>query len=183
MHTSPLRRYDRPSGTSRRDSTATAMILVLLLVGLIAAPHQDAGGIRENAPLPSLVIADLEGYPRSLRQQPNEVTLINFWATWCIPCLREVPELVVLAGQLRSRNVRVVGIAIDSGRASDVKQFARAHGMTYTLLMADQVWARDHFAVFGLPITLVVDRAGRVRRRLVGPQTREEFKAALQPYL
>ena len=159
------------------------MILVLLLVGLISPPHQDAGSIRENALLPSLAIADLEGHPRSLRQQPNEVTVINFWATWCVPCLRELPELRAVARRHRSRNVRVVGIAIDSGRPSDVKQFARTHGMTYALLMADQAWARDHFAVLGLPVTLVVDRAGRVRVRLVGPQTREEFEAALQPYL
>lgn len=158
-------------------------MLTLLLLGLISAPHQDAAGVRENAPFPSLVLADLEGNRRSVRQQPNEVTVVNFWATWCTPCLRELPELAVLARQLRSRNVRVVGIAIDSGRSSDVRQFARRRKMTYTLLMAESAWARDHFEVVGLPVTLIVDRAGRVRRRLVGPHTREEFEAALQPYL
>ena len=79
--------------------------------------------------------------------------------------------------------MRVVGVAIDSGTPADVRTFAARHGMDYTLLLATQQWARTHFGLFGLPLTLVVDRQGQIRQRLLGPQTMAQFEAALRPYL
>jgi cytochrome c biogenesis protein CcmG/thiol:disulfide interchange protein DsbE len=133
--------------------------------------------------LPALSLPDLAGKTRPLRARPDEVTVLNFWATWCVPCLKELPELVALDHRWAERGVRVVGIAIDSGDPADIRAFAEGHGMDYTLLVADQQWAREHFGVFGLPVTLVVDRQGRIRRRMIGPQTGAQFQAAVRPLL
>lgn len=133
--------------------------------------------------LPHLSLPDLAGRRTPLRARADEVTLINFWATWCVPCLREIPELVALSEQWKSQNVHVVGIAIESGDPADVATFASAHGMGYTLLAAQQRWARRYFAVIGLPVTIVADRSGVIRRRLIGPQTHAQFETAVRDAL
>lgn len=139
-------------------------------------------GQPEELPLPELVLPDLQGEPQPLRAGDHEVTVINFWATWCVPCLKEIPELVALAHEHRDDGVRVVGIAVDSGDPADVAAFAVGHGVDYRVLLADYAWARRHFGVFGLPVTLIVDRGGTVRRRLVGPHTGAEFAAVIRPH-
>ncbi|MGH7319376.1 MAG: TlpA family protein disulfide reductase, partial [Candidatus Rokuibacteriota bacterium] len=114
----------------------------------------------------------------------REVTLINFWATWCVPCLKEIPELVALHDHGRTPEVRVVGISIASGSRQDVQAFAAKHGMDYLLLDADEEWGRRYFRQLGLPLflplTLVVDRHGVIRHRLFGPQTRAQFETAIR---
>jgi thiol-disulfide isomerase/thioredoxin len=139
--------------------------------------------VTENAPLPELALPDLAGASRPLRLRPGEVTVLNFWATWCVPCLKELPELVKLSHEWQERGIQVVGIAIDSGNPTDIRTFAASHGMDYRLLVGTQRWAAEHFGVFGLPVTLIVDRAGRIRHRLIGAQTGVMFMAAVRPYL
>ena len=145
--------------------------------------QQQRAGIADNARLPNLTLPDLAGTLQPLRHRPDEVTILNFWATWCVPCLKEIPELANLSHEFRARGLEVVGVAIDSGRPDDIRAFAVSHGMDYPLLVGTQRWAAEHFGVFGLPVTIVVDRSGRVRRRLIGPQTGSTFAAAVRPYL
>ena len=133
--------------------------------------------------LPPLALPDLAGQEQALRATPDEVTVLNFWATWCVPCLKELPELVALHRQWRPHGVHVVGVAIDSGNPADVRTFAARHGLDYALRLGTQQWARTHFGIFGLPVTLVVDRHGQIRQRLLGPQTGAQFEAAIRPYL
>lgn len=140
-------------------------------------------GQSEAVPLPHLALPDLQGRLRPLRAGANDVTVINFWATWCVPCLKEIPELVALGHEHGSDGVRVVGIALDSGDPEDVAAFALGHGMDYRVLLARYAWAQRHFGVFGLPVTLIVDRSGTVRRRLIGPHTGAEFATAIRPHL
>lgn len=147
-----------------------------------AARQRPTGRIEGRSLLP-LTLPDVAGLSRPLRQQPSEVTIVNFWATWCIPCLKEIPELVKISHEWQGRGVKVVGVAVNSGDPADIQTFAARHGMDYLLLVATQGWAAEHFGVFGIPVTIVADRAGRIRQRLIGPQTASKFVAAVRPYL
>jgi cytochrome c biogenesis protein CcmG/thiol:disulfide interchange protein DsbE len=140
-------------------------------------------GRAEAALLPDLMLPDLTGRLRPLRATPKAVTLLNFWATWCVPCLKELPELVAVHHRWQVHGVDVVGIAIDSGAPADIRAFADQHRLEYRLLIGTSQWARTHFQLFGLPVTVVVDRHGQIRQRLIGPHTEEQFAAAIQPYL
>ena len=140
-------------------------------------------GREAHPPLPPLVLPDLAGQEQALRATPDEVTVLNFWATWCVPCLKELPELVALHHEWQERGVHVVGVAIDSGTPADIRAFAARQGMDYALRLGTQQWARAHFGIFGLPVTIVVDRHGQIRQRLLGPQTGAQFEAAIRPYL
>jgi len=149
----------------------------------VLAAQSLAPGSEAPPRLPPLVLPDLAGQAQALRATPDEITVLNFWATWCVPCLKELPELVALHHQWQERGVHVVGVAIDSGTPADIRAFAARQGMDYTLRLGTQQWARSHFGIFGLPVTLVVDRHGQIRQRLIGPQSRAQFEAAIRPYL
>ncbi len=154
-----------------------------LLRPALAAEPLPPGG-REVAPLlPPLTLPDLTGQAQALRAAPDEITVLNFWATWCIPCLKELPELVALQHQWQEHGVHVVGVAIDSGAPADPRAWAAPQGLDYALRLGTQQWARSHFGIFGLPVTLVVDRHGQIRQRLLGPHTQAQFEAAIRPYL
>ncbi len=140
-----------------------------------------AVGVADARPLPAIALPDLSGRLQSVRADAHQVTLINFWATWC---LREIRELVTLHDHGNAGGVRVVGIAIASGSRDDIRAFAAKHGMDYFLLDADENWGRRCFGELGvpmaLPVTLVVDRRGVICHRLIGPQTLAQFQAAVR---
>lgn len=138
----------------------------------------------DSLPLPRIELPDLSAHTVSLTPGRDEVTVVNFWATWCVPCLKEIPELVALHARGRAAGVRVVGISIASGSRQDIQAFAAKHTMDYLLLDADEEWGRRYFRQLGLPLflplTLVVDGHGVIRRRLIGPQTRAQFETAIR---
>lgn len=148
-----------------------------------AAATSAYGGvdIHELEELPDVSLEDLDGTSHDLRSLVGGPTVINFWATWCAPCERELPELVEVDEAIRESGGRVLGIAVSSGTAGEIRSFAREHGVDFPLYRADQAWAGRHFGLYGLPTTLVVDAQGRVHERLLGPQTVESLMAHLRP--
>ncbi|MBI4539396.1 MAG: TlpA family protein disulfide reductase [Gemmatimonadetes bacterium] len=147
------------------------------------AARESIPGRPENSVLPDERLSDLNGRPTPLRSSDDQVTVLNFWATWCVPCLQEIPEFVRLHRERSGHSVEVVGVAVDSGDPADIRAFAAEHDMTYTIVTANQRWVRRHFEVFGLPVTLIVDREGRIRRRLIGPQTGADLAAVVDAYM
>jgi cytochrome c-type biogenesis protein len=98
------------------------------------------------------------------------VVLLNVWATWCIPCRKEIPELQALHEQYSGRGLRVLGVSVDQvGADADVADFARAFGMTYPILRDPDETVSMLFAIPGVPASFLVDRAGIVQWRHLGP--------------
>ncbi len=113
----------------------------------------------------SVTVSDLRG----------TVVLINFWGTWCGPCLQEIPHLVRLSHQLKPKGLEVVGIALDSGYPDDIRAFMAEVGMDYTVWQGNLALVKQRFRVMGFPTSLLIDRMGLIRKRYFGPQTEEVF--------
>jgi len=143
---------------------------------LIAFPKAEAEALQDLKPVPDVVFLDLKGSRRALSEFQGRVVLINFWGTWCVPCLREIPERVFLSHQLKGRGLEVVGIAIDSGRPEDIRSFMTEHGMDYHIRLGELGLAKRVFQILGFPTSLLIDRHGMVCKRYVGPQTLEVFR-------
>lgn len=133
--------------------------------GTAATPRMPTIG----ATAPDYTAIDLDGKPVALKSLRDKVVVLNVWATWCLPCREEIPQLEALHQQYAGQGVEVIGVSIDAaGMGAEVADFMKAHDMTY------RVWLDpDHdfslkFLTVGVPETFVVDRAGTVRGRMIG---------------
>jgi thioredoxin:protein disulfide reductase len=132
------------------------------------APVADAAsGKSEAAPVVSLHL--LSGSSLGLESLRGKVVLVDFWATWCVPCLSEIPMFNQLKREYQPRGVEVIAISLDEEGAAKVKPFLKAHPMDYTQVIGDQSTAAA-FSVDDstLPVTLLIDKQGRIRFRHVG---------------
>jgi cytochrome c biogenesis protein CcmG/thiol:disulfide interchange protein DsbE len=115
-------------------------------------------------------LSDLDGNSVTLGSIKGEkLTVLDFWATWCRPCINSIPELVKLADQYQEKGVRLIGINADSPRnRSKVKPFASSMGITYPVLLDfDQQLQSDYF-INGYPTLLILNEEGKVLFTHVG---------------
>lgn len=131
----------------------------------------------------SLVLPDPSGRPQRLDQWRGKVLVINFWATWCEPCRKEMPTLIKAHKKYASNGVQIVGIALDS--VSKVQEFAKSLGVDYPVVIGGletiEVTRKIGNATGGLPYTVVLDRTGKIVRTRLGGISEAELDAALKP--
>jgi len=129
--------------------------------------------------------ADLTGKLHSLSTSPGKVRIVNFWATWCAPCLEEIPELNKIHGKYVSKGVELTGIAFDN--APKVKDYAARTSIDYSLLIgtAETLAISKNLGNQAgvLPFTLVLDRTGAVAYTHAGALTAAILEAVLVPLL
>jgi thiol-disulfide isomerase/thioredoxin len=133
------------------------------------------------ARLPSFSLSDLKGEPTAISAWTGKSLIINFWATWCAPCRREIPLLKALAGEWAGRDLKVVGIAVDY--RDKVQEFADQFKIDYPLLIGEQD-ALDVAAQFGMdspafPFTVFTDQRGEVVTLFVGELRRPQAEFIL----
>lgn len=132
-------------------------------------------------PAPEVSLQTMDGRSFNLAELRGRVVLLNFWATWCIPCRSEIPELNTMHRDLESRGLSVVGVSTYDG-ADGVRDFWKDIKQDYTVLLGDQE-VGSKFGVPALPTTFILDREGRIRAKIVGEKKREFFEAAVKPLL
>lgn len=125
--------------------------------------------------LPNFTLADRDGRPRRLADWRGRPLIVNFWATWCAPCRREIPLLVALRAERRPQNLEVIGIAVDF--REEVLKYAAEIGLDYPLLIGetDGLAAVEAFGMETVfPFTAFADRQHRILALKVGELHRDE---------
>lgn len=155
-----------------------------LLLGLCAAGvgvRAEAPGVRaalvragERKPAPAFVLSDAAGRPAKMADYRGRVLLLNFWATWCGGCREEMPWFQEFEDQLGKRRMGVLGVSVDEEGWAVVRPFLAKSALRYRMAVADQAMA-ERYAVESLPVTLVIDRKGRVAARYGGLVDREDL--------
>ena len=145
------------------------LLFVLPLAGCdMSVPQATTGQPGEAAPAYGSVT--MSGDSMHLADFRGEVVLLNVWATWCIPCRKEVPELQALHSELESRGLKVVGVSVDASGSEDaIRSFAQEFGMTYTILLDPGETVSSMFRIQGVPASFLIDRDGKVVWRRLGP--------------
>lgn len=126
-------------------------------------------------------LADVHGLAQPLAQWRGKQLVVNFWATWCAPCVEEMPELTRLQTELAGKNTQIIGIGID--KAENIAQFAARLHISYPLYVAGTN-GTELSRLFGnqaggLPYTVVIDPDGRVKATFLGRLKMDELRAAL----
>lgn len=126
---------------------------------------------QENRPaMPDLLFADGSSMPQALHRYLGQVIVINFWASWCGPCIKEMLYLDRLQGDFRGQPLTVLAISEDQGGIAAAKQFLTRQKYTFLRPLADPgATMAQALAVKGLPTSIIVDRHGRQVMRVAGP--------------
>jgi len=136
---------------------------------------EGSGSIALGNRAPEFSLKSLEGATVTSSSLEGDIVVLNFWATWCGPCMKEIPDLKEVAA---SSKAKVVGIALDEEGLKAVKPFVDRYGLNYTVLLGNQDLFQ-RFNGFGIPYTLVLDRSQRVVKIYRGPTTKEVLEQAL----
>jgi len=133
-------------------------------------------------PLPEVQFQTLGGQPFRLQDLKGQVVLLNFWATWCIPCREEIPELNALQHELQAQGLRVVGASTEDS-ADGVKSYqAEVAKFDYEVLIGGDD-AKAKLEHPQLPTTYLIDREGRIRQKIIGARDKAGWEAAVKPLL
>src|SRR5262245_23740505 len=108
-------------------------------------------------------LKDIHGRTIRLSDFRGKVLLLNLWATWCVPCRTEIPDLVKKQLQYRARGLRIVGITYPPEKLSDVRNFMRELNINYPVVIGSKETKQSFASSETLPLTVVIDREGNIR--------------------
>ena len=132
---------------------------------------------------PSWQLTDLNGKPVSSADFKGKVVVVDFWATWCPPCIAEIPGYIELQKKLEPQGFTLVGLSLDEIEPAEVKKFVEAKGINYPVAIADQELLASFASVEGIPATFVLDREGKIRFQKVGSAPIEQLENVVKDLL
>ncbi len=163
--------------------TAGTMTIILTMAGAFAQNNQ--APIQVGDKRPGFELRDLEGQYRHISEWDGKLIVLNFWATWCPPCLHEIPIFSSLHNELSDQGVQFLGIAVDNPR--NINRFIKENGMSYPTLYGQQnatilakIYGNKHG---GLPYTVIIGRDGIILATHSGELQRDQLQALLKPAL
>lgn len=156
--------------------TRPLILIAVLLFGSVAARAQSPKST-------SLKLTDISGKRFSLADYRGKVVLINFWATWCIPCRSEIPDLVKLQKQYGDQGLRIIGITYPPENLTEVRRTMRKLRMNYRVAVGTSATKSLFTQSETLPVTIVIDRKGIVRGVIEGLMYSDEFDKSVKPLL
>jgi peroxiredoxin len=135
-----------------------------------------------NRPAPEFARTDLKQRRIDLRHYRGKLVLLNFWATWCVPCAQEMPRFVEWQNQYGPRGLQILGISMDDDPAL-ARAACRRLNLNYPVVMGDAKLGELYGGVLGLPVTFLIDAHGEVRARFDGEANLDQMETQLERLL
>jgi thiol-disulfide isomerase/thioredoxin len=172
-----------------RRSTIVAVVIaaaVALAAGVYFGAGRQAADARASAAtLLALSLPDLAGKEVPLAQWKGKLLVVNFWATWCVPCREEMPEFVRAQKEFGDKGLQFVGIAIDE--ADKIRQFADSIGLNYPALIGGyggmELSRTLGNRLMALPFTVIVDREGTIVHTQLGPLKPDQLRRIIDKFI
>ncbi len=156
----------------------------LLVFAFVHEPRQSGGltPVAARRHMPELVLEQMDGGVWRLADHRGQVVLINYWASWCVPCWKETPGLIALSRELGPQGLAVVGIAMDEGGRDKVRTFVEKFQVPYPAVFPEAM-SQMVYGMQGLPTTILVDRNGMVAKTYVGAVSERDFRTDVEALL
>ncbi|UCD87613.1 MAG: TlpA family protein disulfide reductase, partial [Desulfobacterales bacterium] len=150
-------------------SDARAFLISALVTFFICG----CGGQEEKTPLashtaPDFALRDLSGSVYRLSDLRGRVVVLNFFATWCNPCLQEIPEFVRLHRKFKDKGLEIIGVSLDPEGNTVLRPFIMRYGITYPIVLGTREMVLDYGGIQGIPTTFIIDHTGAISDYFVG---------------
>ncbi len=140
---------------------------LVLLLALLAGCYSGSRPPRIGTAAPDFTVQDVDRKV-TLSQYRGQIVVLNFWATWCPPCVEEMPSLVTMSQRMKDKGVEVLGVSIDVD-SDAYHRFLKDHGVSFVTVRDPDQKSNSLYGTFKYPETYIIDRNGVVRRKFIGP--------------
>ncbi len=156
---------------------------VWLFLFVISGCSQGDKGQRLSGEAPDFKLAAVDGSMVSLSDYSGKVIVVDFWATWCPPCLEMIPVLSKLHRQYANKGLVVLGVSLDQEGLDVLGAFVHENMIPYKILMGDKRITRAFGGISSIPTLYIIDREGRLVRKLAGYHSFSELEEQVKRYL
>ena len=156
-----------------------AALVAALGAGLLRGTGGQVGGPLVGKPAPAFALHTLNGGMLSLVSLKGRPVVLNFWASWCVPCRQEAPLLRDLSDKQRADGLAVVGVVFSDKNLEAVNAFVQEYALAYPNLLDPNLTTAIAYGVSGVPETFFIDRSGVIRSSLQGALTRDRLRLSL----
>jgi len=125
-------------------------------------------GIYKGEIPPDFKLEDLQGREVSLKSYRGKVVLLNFWATWCPPCRKEIPSMVKLYESYKNKGLEIIGINLDKLDKSGIEKFSLEYNINFPILLDPTGKTAALYGITALPATFILDRNGKIQEKVAG---------------
>ena len=172
-----------------KDGLLGLLIIVALTLLILRVQRPSTGNpqpkanqfkSQEGYMAPRFSLRNLKGNMEGLDDHLGKVIVVNFWATWCVPCVKEMPSFENLYRRYRSQGLTLLAVSLDKGDSTKVQEFVDKHKLSFPILLDTKGVAEKLYPSFSIPFTYVIDKQGRVVARVDGAknwESSETFEA------
>lgn len=155
------------------------LVFPLIFAALLASVF--AQGEPQSAP--AWTLKDPDGNEVSFSQFKGKLVVVDFWATWCGPCVEEIPGYVELQKKYGKDGLVIVGISLDRAGPAKVKKFMQEHGMNYPVVMGNAEISESFGGIQAIPTTFLISRDGRIVHRKTGSWSHDKYEQLVKRHL